>query len=108
MRFALANPNAYQLVFCSPGLGISEERSEALADLGARCYALFLGAVEEIAKAGRLKPADADLAAQTTWAATHGLVALLIMRPKFDWADPEVLIAYMLDSLFDGLVARTN
>ena len=105
MAFALEHPNAYQLVFCSPrGAVLSEERSEALRGLGRRCYDLFAGAVQAVADAGRLKCSDVDAAAQTSWAASHGLVTLLITEPHFDWVARDTLTTLMIDSVFHGLV----
>ena len=104
MSFALEHPHAYQLVFCTVGSALPPERTEALGDLGSRCYDLFLGAVGKIGQAGLLKSGDADAAAQTLWAATHGLVALLITRPTFEWRPADALLPMMLDALFDGLV----
>ena len=104
MNFALEHPNAYQLVFCSVRSSLVSERSEALGGLGQRCYDLFLMAVSKINAAGLLKSGDVDAVAQTSWAATHGLVALLITRPNFDWAPAERLIPQMLDTILTGLV----
>jgi len=104
MSFALEHPHAYQLVFCTAGSALPPERTEALGELGRRCYDLFLGAVGKIGAAGLLKSGDTDAAAQTLWAATHGLAALLITRPTFEWRPSETLQSMMLDALFDGLV----
>ncbi len=104
MKSALEHPNAYQLVFCSVRSSLVPERREALGGLGQRCYQLFLGAVSEIDAAGLLKSRDVDAVAQTSWAATHGLVALLITRPNFNWAPAERLIPQMLDMILTGLI----
>ncbi len=104
MNFALEHPNAYQLVFCSVRSSVLPDRRETLGQLGQRCYQLFLGAVTKIREAGLLKSADVDAVAQTSWAATHGLVALLITRPNFDWAPAERLIPQMLDTILTGFV----
>jgi AcrR family transcriptional regulator len=104
MTFALEHPNAYQLVFCSTRSSLTPERREALGGLGQRCYVLFRGAVSQVDEAGLLKSGDVDAAAQTSWAATHGLVALLITRPNFDWAPPTRLLPQMLDTILTGLV----
>jgi AcrR family transcriptional regulator len=104
MRFGLENPNTYRLAFCSNQVEISAMRREVAADLGARCYDRFMRTVADIAAEGRLRVGDADSAAQTLWAACHGLVSLRINQHKSDKADGEVLIALMLDSLFQGLV----
>jgi AcrR family transcriptional regulator len=104
MTFALTHPNAYQLVFCSTRSAPNDVRTEALRALGRRCYDLFAGAVSQVEKAGLLRCGDVDAAAQTSWAATHGIVTLLITQPNFDWAPRETLLPLMLDGIFDGLV----
>src|SRR5580704_9571091 len=78
MRFGLENPNTYRLAFCSSRVELSAMRHEVASDLGARCYDRFMSAVADIAAEGRLRIGDADSAAQTLWAACHGLVSLRI------------------------------
>jgi AcrR family transcriptional regulator len=103
MRFGLANPNTYSLTFCSARDEISPEKYAVVQDLSERCYGLFRDTVAEIAKEGRLR-VGVDLAAQLLWPACHGLIALRVGRPDFEWEPDEALIGSMLDSLFHGLV----
>lgn len=103
MRFAFVNPNAYQVVYCSPDGSLSEAQQDSLRPMSDRCYELFVGAVARIADTGRLK-GGVEETAQVSWTACHGLVALLIARPNFVWADQEALMKLMLDSLLNGLV----
>ena len=103
MRWALAHPQAYSLVYVSPtGRGMW---SEGTTDLSRRAYEIYRDVVREIAAAGRLRAGDPDAAAQATWMACHGVVALLIARPGFDWAPTEALIATVLHALAGGLTA---
>ena len=103
MQFALDNPSAYQLVFSSTNHPLAEDQEANIRALGDRCYALFAGAVQEVAASGRLK-GEVDASAQVLWAAAHGLVALLIARPRFAWEPEPLLTSLLLTSLFDGLV----
>jgi AcrR family transcriptional regulator len=103
MRFAFDNPNAYQVVYCSPDGDLSEAQRDSLRPVSDRCYELFVGAVQRIADAGRLK-GGVEESAQVSWTACHGLVALLIARPTFPWAERAGLMALMLDGLLHGLV----
>ena len=103
MRFAFENPNAYQLVYCSTSATLPEERMVGVRATSERCYALFRGAVQAIAEEGRLK-GGVEESAQVTWAACHGLVALLIARPAFEWGERETLMRLMLDSLMAGVI----
>lgn len=103
--FAYAHPNTYRLVFCTPAVARAEaqdDEGEAHA-IGARTYELFSEGVARIGEAGRLRVADVAVAAQTSWAACHGIVSLLLTRPGIAWADREVLRDAMLDAVFAGL-----
>ncbi len=104
VRFALTNPNAYQLVFCSPMQAITPEKQEATMALGERSFEKFLGVVRELAAAGRLRTGTAESAAQVMWAACHGVVALIITRPTFPWAPPEELQKVMIEGVLHGLI----
>jgi len=106
-RMGLDHPNAYHLVYCAtPRAPVSESPMQAATnEIGAQCYARYLGVVREIAGEGRLRVADAECAAQALWTAVHGLVALMITRPNVDWRPADDLIAVMLDGLLHGLVS---
>ena len=105
VRMGLEHPNAYRLVFCAPVRETHSDKESATAEIGSQCYARYSGVVREIAASGRLRAGDADSASQALWAACHGLVALMITRPSFDWAPAETLASVMLEGLLHGLVA---
>ena len=102
MRFGLENPNAYRLVFCTRPQEASHGAEDVAQELGGRLFDRFTATVAAAYEAGqiRLQP---KVAAQTLWAGAHGLVALMITKPYFDWADREQLTETMLDTLFEGL-----
>lgn len=104
VRFALSNPNAYQLVFSSPMQAISEDKQAATIALGERCFDELLRVVREIAAAGRLRTGTPESAAQVMWGACHGVVALLIGRPTFPWEAPDELQQVLVDGLLYGLL----
>jgi AcrR family transcriptional regulator len=106
MRWGLAHANAYQLVYCSRGpVTTAEEMPERTAELSRQCYEAFSGVVREVAASGRLRTGSADSAAQALWMACHGVVALLISRPNFEWVDNrEELMQVTLDGMLHGLV----
>lgn len=104
MSFALENPNAYQLVFCGHSGLVSEDKQIATEALGDSCYDVFVGTVREIGATGRLRTGTVESAAQSMWAACHGLVALLLTKPAFHWAPTDDLRGVMLDGLLYGLV----
>ena len=103
--FALRHPNAYRLVFCASPLAASLEKQQVTLDLGDQCFQRFSGAVREISSQGRLKIGDPRTVPQALWAACHGLVALMLTKPMFDWADPKEIAKVMVDGLLFGLIA---
>jgi len=105
-RMGLEHPNAYHLVYCAtPRVPVADSPMQAATnEIGAQCYARYLGVVREIAGEGRLRVTDAECAAQALWTALHGLVALMITRPNVDWRPANDLIRVMLDGLLHGLV----
>ncbi len=105
MRWGLEHPNAYLLVFgtVSPG---SEVLGDSLSEISARCYEVFSGVVRGVGAGGRVRTGDADWAAQVLWASCHGVVALLITRPSFEWAPREELLRVTLEGVMHGLVTE--
>jgi AcrR family transcriptional regulator len=101
MAFGLENPNAYRLVFCTRPPEASDGAQKVAMNLGKQLFDGFQAQVAEVAAAGRLK-GDPNMVAQTLWAGCHGLIALLITKPYFDWAPG--LAETMLDALFDGVL----
>ncbi len=106
VRMGLEHPNAYRLVFCAAPRPPLSEKQTATAQIGSECYARYSGVIREIAASGRLRAGDTDSAAQTLWAACHGLVALIITRPDVEWAPREELTKLMVDGLLHGLIAE--
>lgn len=105
MRFALENPNTYQLVFCGSTQTISLDKQAATLALGDRCFEAFSQPFHEIAAMGRLRYGTGQSAAEVLWSGCHGLVSLLITKTTREWSPAEDLMAVMLDGLLHGLVA---
>ncbi len=105
MRWGLAHPNAYQLVYSAPRTASTQPWPQDMLDLSVQCFEMFADVVREIAAEGRLRAGRADSAAQAFWMGCHGVVALLCARPKFAWAETEELIAVTLEGLMSGLIA---
>lgn len=105
VRMGLEHPNAYRLVFCSPLRADGGPIKVATEGIGSQCYDRYVGVVREIAAAGRLRIGDADSAAQALWAACHGLVTMIVMRPNIDWAPADALTSLTVEGLLHGLVA---
>jgi AcrR family transcriptional regulator len=104
MRFALENPNTYELVFCGSGAAISIDKQAGTLALGDRCFEKFSEPMHEIAATGRLRSGTAQSAAEVLWAGCHGLVSLLITKRNRSWSSADELMRVMLDGLLYGLV----
>lgn len=104
VRWGLANPNAYQLVYCAPGPVSTEPMPAGTAEMSRQCYDIFADVVRQIAAEGRLRTGTADTAAQVLWMACHGIVALRIGRLQVEWTTQDELMRVALDGLLDGLL----
>jgi len=99
VEFGLRNSNDYRFAFMlRPPV---EKRPykvhgafEALRCMVRRC-------VEE----KRFRPVDVETTAQALWASVHGITSLLIQRPAFPWVPKKELIAQVINSAIDSLVA---
>ncbi len=105
MCFGFDNPNAYRLVFMTRPQEAEDGAQNVAQRLGRDVYDRFQACVNELADEGRLK-ASPEVAAQALWAGCHGVVALIITKPYFDWAPPKALAQTMLDALFEGLTRK--
>ncbi|CAN7163849.1 TetR/AcrR family transcriptional regulator [Phenylobacterium sp. LjRoot225] len=104
LRWGLAHPNAYQLVYSTRRPLSAGLWSKDAVDLSVQCYEIFESVVREIAVQGRLRARGAEAAALTFWTGAHGLVAMVCARPNFQWAGTEEMIATTLDALMRGLI----
>ncbi len=105
MRFGFDNPNAYRLVFMTRPQEAEDGAQSVAQRLGRDVFDRFQACVNQLADEGRLKTSP-EVAAQTLWAGCHGIVALIITKPYFDWAPPKALAQAMLDALFEGLTRK--
>ena len=104
LQFGFDNPHAYQLVFGPSTTEIPADKLAILTELGTNNFKLFSGAVERIRDAGRLRSDDIDAVVQVLWAGPHGLIALMVSHPSFNWVERDALVKMMLDGLFAGLM----
>jgi AcrR family transcriptional regulator len=104
VQFALRNPNAYRLIFCSAPAPLTEHKQAIAQELGSQCADRFSGVVREIAAEGRLKAGDPHTVYLALWSACHGLAALMITKPSLDWAEPGEITDVLVDGLLFGLI----
>ncbi|MBS1819915.1 MAG: TetR/AcrR family transcriptional regulator [Acidobacteria bacterium] len=66
----------------------------------------FSAAIQACIESGAFRSATPEVAARSTWAALHGVTALLIQIPDFDWGDQKGVIESLIDTMIDGLRLR--
>jgi AcrR family transcriptional regulator len=118
IAFGLKHPDEYRLAFMVIKPYRKPHNTEATEAPGEGTQVgvpVFLRLVNRIDEAIKARVIRADLGspmlvAQAFWASIHGLVAILIARPKphFPWEDLEDLIKTQTDILLNGLLARTK
>ena len=97
--FGLQNPNHYRFAFLmQPTVPAPYMRNEAFESLHRKVAQCIQG------KLFRTK--DVDTAAQSLWAAVHGVTSLLIVKPQFPWVNHETLIGQVIDSAVEGLLKK--
>jgi AcrR family transcriptional regulator len=87
-EFALSYPNHYRMIFMSQRMPyVPETSSIQRNNLEQDAYYQLKTVVDEVYVAGKFKPEiqDTELAAQTIWAATHGVNSLHIAMEKDTW-----------------------
>src|SRR6266566_2244708 len=102
VEFGLRNPNDYRFAFMlRPPM---EKRPykvhaafESLRNIVGRC-------VEE----KRFRAVDVETTSQAIWASVHGITSLLIQRPAFPWVAKKKLIAQIINTAVDSLVAGVH
>ncbi len=101
VKFGLQNPDDYRIAF------LVHQPGEKKPPTPKAAYAGLASRVQKCIEAGRFKSGDADLMAQSLWAASHGITSLLIQKPQFPWVARNKLISQVIDSAVVGLLAQT-
>jgi AcrR family transcriptional regulator len=99
-KFALKHPEHYTVTFMLP-------RSHVVpfeGSLGQQTFQSLRGGVVACVEAGAFRPVDIDVAAQSLWAAVHGVVALFIAKcDKFPFVKVDRLVDDTIDTMIRGL-----
>jgi len=110
IRFAVAHPKHFQLMFMTPGFH-GEPDAECLSGRGnpdEDGYAFLALAVQQAIDQGRVKQPEhgVHLITQTLWAAVHGVAALQVAKHDDPWIEFQPLeqrIEAMIDLSTEGL-----
>jgi AcrR family transcriptional regulator len=89
IRFGLEHSAAYRVAFMIEPMPRTEAQQERVKQAGHRAFSVLLDACR--AAVGN-DDASTHALAQSMWASVHGLVALLLARQDFPWADRDLLI----------------
>ncbi|WP_144299746.1 TetR/AcrR family transcriptional regulator [Elioraea rosea] len=108
--WGLAHPDEYRLMFMTPVVGVAGHRpgepdGRPVSPNGAATFGALAEEVERLIASGHARPGDAALMAEQIWAAGHGVVALMITFPEFEWSDPATLRAAMTETILRGISA---
>lgn len=104
MRFAVEHPSSYEIVFTDAPRELIGAQDPA-RELFSAYYRNFKGVISELEAQGRLRAANAQVAAQVLWAGCHGVISLMAANPNVRWAAYEDLRDTMIDALLRGLVS---
>ena len=106
IEFGLENPHQYRTTFMMPiPEGLDEKKHHQENSPGMQAFSFLIQGVGDGVKAGKLRPTNLELAAQTLWAGIHGITSLLITHRAFPWVGREKVIHFTVDTLVAGLEA---
>lgn len=106
MQFGVDHPNHYLLTF---GMGEAFASPDSPATIaGDACFNGLRQCVRTAVESGALRSDDVECIAQTLWAASHGLVMLLITKCTFPFIEQTRLIESALDMMMDGIRSRPD
>jgi AcrR family transcriptional regulator len=101
VEFGLRNPNDYRFAFM---LQPPQQKHPYKVH---PAFEMLRQMVRRCVEARRFPTADVETIAQALWAAIHGITSLLIQRPTFPWVGKKKVIAQVINSSVDSLVAPT-
>jgi AcrR family transcriptional regulator len=110
VNFALSHPNHYRLMFMTPHIPCGPEHSSLQQNNPEQdAYFQLKTVVQDVYQAGKLRADlnDAELMAQTIWAAMHGLCSLEIIMAGdqwIDWRSIEARTANMVSIMMHGMI----
>ena len=102
IRFALANPSHYRVMFGGSVAPLTDTELKAEGD-GA--FGVLVEAIRTLQASRRVRRDDAVTAAMFVWAVVHG-VAMLGIDGKLQEPAVEALMPYALERLFTGIEAE--
>ena len=111
IRFGLEHPDEYRLAFMLRGgrRKAAHDERQSRHSIGDALFNALKARIDEGVACGKLRCLKSGLgAAQCIWAAIHGLVALRLAYPDFDWIAVDELIDTHVDMLLHGVLCRND
>jgi AcrR family transcriptional regulator len=111
IRFGLSHPDEYRLVFM---LRDARRKTDAAFSkehnpVGDALFNVLKSRIEQGVASGKLRCLKTGrAAAQSVWAAMHGLVALRLAFPDFDWVPVDEQIDGHVDILLHGIIGTAD
>jgi AcrR family transcriptional regulator len=109
VRFGLEHPDEYRLAFMlRDGQRKADGVDHKASPVGKALFVAMANRIAEGIAAGKIRSIgkSAEDLAQSVWAAIHGLVALRLAYPDFDWPPIDDQIALHIDMLLRGLATQ--
>lgn len=104
VQFGVDHPEEYRVMMMVPDTVVWNPRYEDLpSETG---FDILHELLERGMASGQLRPDDPTLVAITVWSAVHGLVAIRIAKPAFDWPPVTDLVDRTLRMVVEGLAPR--
>lgn len=103
IEFGLEFPDHYRATFMMPIPDEIEEKFHQPESPGMQAFALLTRGIADCISAGKLRPVDVKLGAQTLWAGVHGITSLLITDPTFPWVGKKQVMHTMVNIMIGGL-----
>jgi AcrR family transcriptional regulator len=99
-KFALKNPEHYTVTFMLP----RKHFVPFDGSMGQQTFQYLRGGVAGCVESGAFPPIDVEAAAQSLWAAVHGVVSLLIAKcDGFPFIKADRLVDETIDTMIRGL-----
>jgi len=104
VEFGLEFPDHYRAAFMiRMAEEIDEDKFQQPEWPGMQAFSFLTKGIGDCIDAGKMKPLDVKLAAQTLWAGIHGITSLLITHERFPWVGRDKVIHATVDTLVAGL-----
>lgn len=113
IRFALANPGQYRVLFMTPGAhkhpDMADDRAFDMEHSHMKGLVELVDSVERAVAAGLVRPVASPLEMSIMlWSAVHGIASLRIAHPHMPWPSEEAQADLLFTMLAEGMCGVSN